>query len=281
MTVRDERVEAADERPYRRNVDPIEAVLRSDLLGLVPGVRHGLTSRAPGLGQADGNVGYSPPRDQEDAWAMRQVWCEAIVVAPERLVTLGQVHGAEVLRVSAHDAGIGARPGSGRLGLADALITDEPGVGLMTLHADCLPILLVDPERPAIAAIHAGWRGTVADVAGATVQAMGAAFGTDPTALLAFVGPGIGGCCYEVGEEVANAWCGRHDGASNALSPDRDRWSFDLRTANLEQLRWAGLDPARIDVSTICTRCAGERWFSHRGQGPLTGRFGAIIALEG
>jgi YfiH family protein len=254
-------------------------VLTSSLLATVPRVRHGLTSRVVGLGRADGNVGFSPPRDQGDAWSMRQHWCGAIGIDPDRLVTLGQVHGADVVRVAAADAGTGARPGSGRAGLGDALITDVPGVALLTLHADCLPVLLIDPVRPAIAAVHAGWRGTVADIAGATVRAMSESFGSVPSELLAFLGPAIGPCCYEVGVEVADAWKRQANHESSALSFADDRWSFNLRAANIELLVRSGIHPARLDTGSICTRCAGEHWFSHRGQGAQTGRFGAMIAL--
>ncbi len=146
--------------------------LRSPLLATVPFVRHGLTYRVPGMGKAEGNIGLGTPRDREDAWAMRTLWCADIGVDPERIVTMGQVHGNGVLRVGAGDAGKGSRDPATHLGHADALVTDAAGPVLMTLHADCQPILLVDPVRRAVGAVHAGWRGTVADVGGAAVTAM-------------------------------------------------------------------------------------------------------------
>jgi len=128
---------------------PVEArVLRSALLSSVPGIAHGLTGRIPGMGRADGNVGYGPPRDKEDAWEMRQAWASVVGVDPARLATAGQIHGNAVLRVHSDDAGVGARPDSGLVGLGDALISNEAGPVLFSLHADCLPLLLVDPERP-------------------------------------------------------------------------------------------------------------------------------------
>jgi YfiH family protein len=268
-------------------VDPTEEpptisssfVTRSALLSSVQGVRHGLTGRVPRLGLADGNVAYSAPRDQIDAWEMRRAWCAAIGVDPERLATLGQVHGSDVHVATAEHAGRGARPGSGRVGLGDALLTADPGVALMTLHADCVPIFLVDPDRPAIATVHAGWRGTVADVAGESVRAMAQAFGTRPSRLLAYLGPAIGPCCYVVGDDVAAAWGASGPTAPGSLLRAGERWRFDLRAANLNWLRRAGLDPDRCETSAVCTRCHGDRWFSHRGQGPETGRFGAVIAL--
>ena len=261
-------------------------VHRSALLSSVPGVLHGITRRVCGMGIAGGNVGYSPPRDTRDAWAMRQAWCDAIGADAERLVAVAQVHGAEVVRVDVRQAGQGARPESRRPGSADALITDSPGLPLATLHADCLPILFVDPDRPAVWVAHAGWRGTVAGIAGATVRAMADAFGSRPERLLASLGPAIGPCCYEVGEEVVEAWRAglrESDAADEPEGPtviaQNGRRHFDLWAANVHLLRRAGLGAERIDVSAVCTRCGGDAWFSHRGQGLLTGRFAAIIAL--
>lgn len=265
--------------------DIVLTPLRSQLLSAVPGVIHGLTYRVEGMGKADGNIGFSGPRDKEDAWEMRQAWCEAIGVDPERMVLVGQVHGADVVEARPEHAGAGARPGSEQAGYADALMTDQPDLVLTTLHADCQPILLVDPERPAMAAIHAGWRGTVQDIAGATVRAMQDAYGSDPANILAFLGPGIGGCCNEVGLEVTGAW---REQASNlgplaelAVTKPGPKEHLDIPRANALLLQRAGLQPDHIEVSSICTKCETDGWFSHRGQGPTTGRQASMIMLTG
>lgn len=151
----------------------------------------------------------------------------------------------------------------------------------MTLHADCMPVLLCDPVRRVVATVHAGWRGTVLDVAGATVRSMTAAFGTDPSDVVVYLGPAIGTCCYEVGDEVVSAWENVDPtGDSAAMTVLNDRWRFDLARANGYLLERAGLRSGQIDQSGICTKCDGDNWFSHRGQGAATGRFGAFIALE-
>lgn len=256
-------------------------VLTSPLLASFKGAIHGITRRRPGLGAADGNLSYSGSRDAEAAWRMRQLWSAAIGVDPDRLVTAGQVHGNGVLRISADQAGIGAGPGSGLVGIADALITNQPGVVLLSMHADCLPILVIDPISPAVGVVHAGWRGTVANVVGATMAALTEEFGTDPNQVLAFLGPAIAPECYEVGDEVAAAWIGLvgDEHGQIASQPHGARWQFDLAGANAFLLRAAGVRFGQIERSGICTRCGGDDWFSHRGQGPLTGRFGAMIAL--
>jgi YfiH family protein len=234
------------------------------------------------MGRADGNVAYSAPRDQEDAWSMRTAWCARLGLDPESIVTSGQVHGAAVHVVTLDDRGTGARPGSGRVALCDALMTRSAGPVLLTLHADCLPIFLVDPDLPAVASVHAGWRGTVAGVAASTVRAMTAEFGSDPARIIAFLGPSICQHCYEVGDEVAAAWRSLAGAdADPAIATYGTRVHFNLKQANRQQLVLAGLDDSLIDTSPTCTKCASDMWFSHRGQGPETGRFGAIVAISG
>jgi YfiH family protein len=257
--------------------------LQSDLLSTVPNVRHGLTYRVPGMGKADGNVGLGSPRDQEDAWQMRVRWCAGIGVDPERIVTMGQVHGNTVIQVGEADAGKGARERGTSAGYGDALITDAPGVVLMTLHADCQPILLVDPDRPAVAAVHAGWRGTVADVGGATVAAMREAYGSDPARMLAYLGPAIGPDANEVGDEVIEAWMeqasGMGEDAWSAVRKPGPKHHFDVPRANTLLLLRAGLLPEHIEVSDTCTKSNLDSWFSHRGHGPNAGREAALIAI--
>jgi YfiH family protein len=159
-------------------------------------------------------------------------------------------------------------------------MTATPGVAVMTLHADCLPVILVDPERPAVCAIHAGWRGTVADIAGAAVAAMNETYGSDPATLIAFLGPGMKSCCYEVGDEVVGAWRSvAGDAADAALRMGPRRWHLDLGAANGWLLERAGVLTRNIDDPGICTMCNGDRWFSHRQQGAAAGRFGAIAGI--
>jgi copper oxidase (laccase) domain-containing protein len=106
-------------------------------------------------------------------------------------------------------------------------------------------------------------------------------FGSDPSRLVAFLGPAIGPCCYQVGDEVADAWNSRNGHRSiQALVKRQGEWILDLRIANSESLISAGLNEANIEISDICTKCNGDRWFSHRGQGLATGRFAAYIAIE-
>jgi polyphenol oxidase len=259
---------------------------QSELLSSIPGVAHGLTRRVEGLGRAHGNIGFSAPRDRDDAWAMRRRWCAAMGLEPEHLVTLGQIHGRDVHIATGAQAGHGARPGSTQIGLGDALVTNQIGPVLMTLHADCQPVLIVDPgagrRGPAVGVAHAGWRGTAANIVGATLAVMIAAFGTRADDIHVVLGPAIGRCCYDVGEDVVEAWRQTAGAdADEALTTDGQRHQFSLTAANALLLSRAGVRAANMDASGICTKCDGDRWFSHRGQGAQTGRFGAMISILG
>jgi YfiH family protein len=257
--------------------------VRSSLIAAIPFVRHGLTYRVPGMGKADGNIGLGSPRDRDDAWVMRRLWCEAIGVEAEQIVTMGQVHGNTVIRVTAADAGKGSRDPATHVGFADAMITNDPDVVLVTLHADCQPILIVDPVRRAVAAVHAGWRGTVADVGGATVVAMQREFGSEPKDLIAYLGPAIGPGANEVGDEVIEAWLDQArdlgDTANEAVLKPGPKYHFNVPAANRLLLLRAGLVAERIETSEICTKSHTDSWFSHRGHGPNAGREGALIAI--
>ena len=263
---------------------PLVLPWQSELLSTIPVVAHGLTRRVGGLGRADGNIGFSAPRDREDAWVMRQRWCAALSLVPEHLVTLGQTHGRDVHIATRAHAGYGARPGSAQIGLGDSLVTNQPGPVLLTLHADCQPVLLVDPgarrRGPAVGVAHAGWRGTVADIVGAMLAVMAAAFGTRAGDVHVVLGPAIGRCCYDVGEEVVNAWR-ETAGADADEALQTDGFRFSLTAANALLLERAGVRAANIESSAICTKCHGAHWFSHRGQGAQTGRFGAMISIVG
>jgi YfiH family protein len=150
-------------------------------------------------------------------------------------------------------------------------------VALMLRFADCTPIWLYDCRRGAVGLAHAGWRGTAAGVAGATVRAMEAAFGCRPADLVAGIGPSIGPCCYEVGADVAYAF-----GVQGApfLHPQApNKWHLDMWAANQDQLADAGV--RRIEVAEMCTACNVVEWFSHRAESGQTGRMGALIALRG
>lgn len=165
--------------------------------------------------------------------------------------TVKQIHSNIVLK---------AGGSAGRLGEGDALITNHPGTMLAVRTADCVPILLADERNRAVAAVHAGWRGTVAEVVVKAVEAMGEHFGSDPRDIRAAIGPGIGRCCYEVGPEVA----AQFEGIFPEQSPFGSTPKVDLTEANRRLLIKAGLRSLHIVATQLCTFCGPSEFYSWR-----------------
>ena len=191
-----------------------------------------------------------------------------------------QVHGATVARVRSGD-----NPAAVARIEADALITDVPGVTLGVFVADCIPALVADPRTGAVAAIHAGWRGTVAGVLPAAVGALVRVFGSRPADLRVALGPAIGPCCFEVGAEVVHAVRGLlgADADPVVLPSPRgaaDKWHVDLKATNRVLLERAGVDPEGIESGPECTHCDGTRFFSYRRDGSATGQLMGVIARK-
>jgi YfiH family protein len=175
------------------------------------------------------------------------------------LATLHQIHS---------DICVAARGQTGVLGEGDALLENTPGhlVGVKT--ADCLPILLVDEERHGVAAVHAGWRGTVSGIVKAAIRKMREEFGTNPAHLHAAIGPGIGECCYEVGPGVA------------AQFGEAGPTHVDLAETNRKQLLEAGLDKSRIYLAGLCTMCCVEDFHSWRRDKEQAGRMLSFVGIK-
>jgi len=192
----------------------------------------------------------------------------ALGIAPSRVVSPYPAHGRNVARV---DGSHGGRV----IPETDALITDEPGLGLLLRFADCVPVILYDPEHEAAGLAHAGWRGTAAGVIPASVRAMTAAFGTRPGALQAGIGPAIGPDHYEVGFEVVQAVRATLPDSVTIAQRKGERWYLDLPGAVAAQLD--GLGVGRVVTSGICTACRTDEWYSHRAEGGKTGRFGVMV----
>jgi len=158
---------------------------------------------------------------------------------------------------------------------SDALITDIPGVMLVILTADCVPILLYDRKKKVVAAVHAGWKGTRAQIVYKTVKKMEEVYGSDPTDILAGIAPSIGKCCYEVGVEVAEHFAE----VPEALREKGEKYMLDLPAVNHYQLRKSGLEEANIELSGVCTACEVDDFFSYRKEQRCSGRFMSLIGV--
>ncbi len=235
---------------------------------LLAAFAHGFTTRGGGVSpppwdglNLGGAVGDDPARVAEN-------WRRLEARTGLRFARARQVHGARVLRADAP-----CEPGEE----ADVVVSAAEGIAAAVSVADCVPILLADPASGAVAAVHAGWRGTLAGAAARAVEALRADFGAPPGKLLAAIGPSIGACCYEVSDDVAGPFRG-------AFGPDAVRETpgapprVDLWAANHAVLARAGVAPEHTHVLGACTACDRERFFAHRRDRGRTGRHVAFIA---
>ena len=236
----------------------------------IPDLVHGFLGRRGGVSRgsfAELNLSY---RVGDRAEPVQENWRRASAEAGGmRRAHMRQVHGDRVVTVDAATTDAGE---------ADAMVTTVATTVLGVLTADCVPILLVAPRHHVVAAVHAGWRGTLAGVAQRAVRHIAQTFGTPVTELRAALGPAIGGCCYEVDRDIADAvehtWgrmpkAVRRDGGTKAM--------LDLRRANATILESIGVRPAHILSVGPCTRCTAAAYFSHRAARGPTGRQWSFI----
>ena len=259
--------------------------------------------RGAGAGAGALNLGFTDWDSRERVLENRAKFLRALGAEKMRLVTLRQIHSDRIHRVERADESSSKFSEAPK---ADALITREPGALLGVQTADCIPILLADPKRRAVAAIHSGWRGTLARIATKALGRMHMEFGTRPGDVIAALGPGIGRCCYEVGSEVAREFQSQFsearewfDGPFDALSsgendpnwlpwltmrppghpPPPPRVHLDLIAANRAILAAAGVPPRQISATDFCTACRTDLFFSYRRE-RTTGRLMATIAIR-
>jgi polyphenol oxidase len=241
------------------------------------GFRHGFTQRAGGVSCApfdSMNLGWKwgDRRESVDENHRRLLGASGARL----MFRASQVHGTNIEHV-----GNGSDLSAVAATQADGLCSGEPGVGISVHVADCTPILMACPRTGVCAALHAGWRGTVAGISQAGVRAMVEQFGARPEDLRVAIGPCIGACCFEVGPEVVAEFLTKDPRAreSGCIVMGRQKDHIDLRRVQLLQLRSAGVLPEHIDVSRDCTHCDPEnRFFSFRKAGRATGQMVGFIA---
>jgi polyphenol oxidase len=265
---------------------------------------HGFSTRTGGKttvyrpGKTDLNLGFTASDDHDNVTANRALFVSAATGGKEILgmVTLRQIHSSLIRRVAADDINTSLK--------GDGLMTDQPGVLLGIQTADCIPVLVADRKKRAVAAFHAGWRGTLARIVENGVGRMRLEFGSKPENLIASIGPGIGQCCYSVGDEVQEQFESQFPYAPELFhevydsDPVKEKYPMlfltarapghselgpamhlDLVEANRRQLLAAGLRKGSIFVTGPCTGCNTDRFFSHRMEQGFTGRMMSVIGI--
>jgi polyphenol oxidase len=222
----------------------------------------------------DGNMALYAGEGRESAGENRGRFFASRGIDLSCAVFLQQTHGDHIALVRAEDIGKGSKRHEDALPDSDAMIADVPGTALCVQVADCVPILLWDVVRGVTASVHSGWRGTLQNIAGKTVQKMIERYGCDPKNIYAWIGPAIGGCCLSVDDRIALPV---ENGGLDGLSPDKTHW--DIAIACQGQLVQSGVLPQNIDFSGECTVCHPEKYFSYKREGDRAGRMLAGIAL--
>lgn len=246
------------------------------------GIPHGFTTRLGGVSEgifSSLNLGNNRGDDQEKVRENYRRVCAALEMEMEKLVFSCQVHRDVVRPVTLEDVGKGLdRPVDYE---ADGLITDVPGITLVVFGADCATILLSDPIRRVIAAVHAGWRGTALGIVSRAVESMVRDYGCERKNILAAIGPCISQCCFETGQEVPQAMTeALGEDALPYLKAVEDGKSYvDLKGLNALWLNRSGVLTTNIDISPDCTLCHPEKYWSHRYTRGERGSQAALISL--
>ena len=279
-------------------------LLRSKKLGKLAFLVHAFSTRQGGTSLAYGgnalNLGFTPHDSRAAVERNRELFLKELGVANGRktwpLVSLRQIH-SDLIHCADQI------PEQSLAG--DGLVTDTPGLLIAVQTADCLPIILADRKRRAVGVFHAGWRGTVKRIVEKGVGEMRKHFKSDPRDLVAAIGPGVRGCCYEVGEEVRTRFEGQFAYASNLFrevkesDPVREKYPLlfltarapghgelpvrvflDLAEANRRQLLDAGVPAKNIDLASPCTACHTDLLFSYRAEKGITGRMMAVAGIR-
>ncbi len=247
----------------RKNGIPFYACLAIEK---IPGFRHGFATRAL-------NLGYMHWDSPERVAANRKRFLAALNLDQAGLATLHQIHSDRIHIIK--DVADQWNQADG-----DALVTRIENCALAIQTADCLPILLADPQNKISAAVHSGWKGTLARILQKTIEAMKREFGSDPAQIVVAIGPGIRSCCFEVGKEVADLF--KKEFAGFLVKPIYERpgkFLVDLPKALELQLECAGIRPENSHDIVACTRCNPNEFFSYRAEGQSSGRMMAIIGF--
>ena len=271
--------------------------MQVEALAKLPWLAHGFSTRGGGVSKLDGkrvlNLGFTEWDSRENVKENRRKLQAAVGAGEMTLAPVLQFHSDGIVLFEKAPS----EPTR-----ADASITKASRLLLAIQTADCVPILLVDPEHRAIAAVHAGWRGTLARIVEKAIGRMQMEFNTNAEELLAAVGPAIGGCCYEVGTEIAAAFSGQFANAAEFFDelrtgdePNPLQWLnmmppghqpppkkvlLDLRKANRAQLLAAGVAAKNIFISDLCTGCRRDLLFSYRKEGAQSGRMMAVAGIK-
>ena len=256
--------------------------LTADAFTAAGGVAHGFSTRLGGVSQgiyASLNLSSTRGDDLDCVRENYRRFCAAIGADVSRVVMTNQVHETVIRTVGPND--IKADLCQREEYECDGLITDVPGLALTIFTADCIPVLLYDPVKKVIAAVHAGWRGTAGNIAGKAVDKMREEYGSDPGDILAAIGPGISACCFETHADVPEAMTAvlGELAKPHMTALENGKFHVDLKGINAALLKRSGVASGHIEISGDCTACHPEKYWSHRLTQGQRGNQAAMLQL--
>ena len=253
-------------------------------LACFPELFHGVTTRAGGVSPepfSSLNLGNNTGDSADNVHANYERLSRALGFDLKTVVSSHQVHGTEIAVINKAPAQSMPFPAAHALDGYDGFVTTSPNITLLVRVADCVPVILYEPHRKALAVVHAGWKGSVGGIAAKAAGLMVQGCQCNIKKIMAGIGPSIGPCCYEVRQDVAESFRQTMPYSRFILSENaEDIFSLDLQEANRLQLIEAGLAPEHIELSWLCTGCNSNLFFSHRGEKGKTGRFALVAGLR-
>lgn len=256
-------------------------LVTDNALSAVPGIRHGFSTRVGGVSPAPyDSLNMSLTRDdsKQNVFRNYHVFCDAFGLDHSSLVLVNHEHGANVVRVDRSFCGRGLTREP--LPFCDGMVTDDPAVTLVTLHADCSCVYLYDPEHRAIGLAHAGWKGTYKRVAQRLAEKLCAEYGSDPKKIIGAIGPRICLDCFEVDESIGADFAREFDFAGIQKSGKPGKAYADIEAALLIQLIDAGLLPGNLSCMGLCTFERDDLFFSYRRDRTQTGAMVGFLKLN-
>lgn len=247
------------------------------------GITHGLSTRVGGVSTGyfkSMNLAYNSDDEPQKVSTNYQIFTSTLGVKLQNAVLSHQTHHTNIRKVTAADRGKGLTIQRDYESV-DGLITNVPGIPLMTFHADCLPLLFVDPVSNAIGLAHAGWKGTAHNMAGKMVEEMAYAYGTNPRDLLVGIGPSIRECCFIIRDDVRQVLLKELPFTEALIKVvGTNQWKVSLQKINVELLMKSGVNNKHIVDAGVCTCCRSDLLFSHRAQGNSRGTMAALLQMN-
>lgn len=247
-------------------------------------VNHCITTRIGGGSTgvyAECNMSFTRGENRQTVLQNYDIICDTLHFDKNNFVLCHQTHTTNILTVTEQHKGMGVTKKS-TIKEIDGLVTNISGLQLVVFCADCVPLLLLDPHKKAIAAVHAGWRGTVNSIAKKAIEKMTENYGTNTKDIIAGIGPSIGQCCFQVDEPVVKEFRQKLDFADDVIINDTipERYKIDLWETNKRILIDCGVPEQNIELSKICTMCHTDLFYSHRVMGNQRGNMAGIISLK-